>query len=100
MGLKTPNLLGLYDMSGNVWEWCNDKGEVLGNYERLIKESQKDPITSALINPTNVTHDNLQVIIRGGSWKYNGSYCRVSSRNFNFPSSNDDYVGFRCIRYD
>ena len=98
VGLKTPNLLGLHDMSGNVWEWCNDKIQGLGNYDRFINESQKDPITGALINPIGAKDCNRRVA-RGGSWLDN-LYCRVSYLSSYIPYSSYDFLGFRCVRYD
>lgn len=64
---KSPNELGLYDMSGNLWEWCSDWQ---GHYR-----------PAELTNPTgpdNGTHH----IMRGGSWTYDPSFCRVSRRNY------------------
>ena len=67
VGLKAPNGLGLYDMSGNVWEWCEDKSE--GNRNRRV--------------------------LRGGSWNYCARYCRVSDRLINHPEFRFSNIGFR-----
>lgn len=67
VGTKKSNELGLYDMSGNLWEWCQDW---IGHYQ---PEEQTNPI-----GPAEGTHR----IMRGGSWTYDQNFCRVSRRNY------------------
>lgn len=67
VGSKMPNELGIYDMSGNLWEWCHDW---IGHY---CSTEQTDPT-----GPSEGTHH----IMRGGSWTYDPNFCRVSRRNY------------------
>ena len=70
VGTKSPNELGLYDMSGNVREWCSDWG---GEYS-----------SSSQTNPMGPTSGSYRVL-RGGSWYDYAQGCRVSDRSFNDP---------------
>lgn len=82
VGQKAPNAWGLYDMSGNVLEWCQDW---YGDYP-----------TSAVPDPTGPLSGSFRVR-RGGSWLYFSAYCRSAFRNGhnNEPGSNH---GFRVVR--
>lgn len=80
VGQKHPNELGLYDMSGNVLEWCQDwKGDYSSN---------------AQTNPTGPSSGYYRVF-RGGNWFLGARYCRSSSRSYNGPSSCNYYLGLR-----
>lgn len=94
VGLKTSNLLGIHDMSGNVWEWCEDKDEGLENYDRVISELQKNSVTGALINPTGVV-DGTYRIQRGGSYFSNTQHSRLMYRRSRSLSYRSYNIGFR-----
>lgn len=79
---KTPNELGLYDMLGNVWEWCHDW------YASYYYSS------SPSNNPQGPEKGSSRVL-RGGCWGSYVEYCRVSSRSFCDPDSRNDRNGFR-----
>ena len=81
--LKQANELGIYDMSGDVWEWCAD---CLGRYS-----------SSAQTDPTGPSSGSRRVL-RGGSYHGIAKHCRVAFRNAFGPGDRRDYVGLRLAR--
>ena len=77
---KAPNDLSLYDMSGNVWEWCQDNWSIYSN--------------SSQTNPTGPSTGSYR-ICRGGSWYNDAKYCRVSYRDNSYPTDTFNDLGLR-----
>jgi formylglycine-generating enzyme required for sulfatase activity len=85
VGQFPPNAFGLYDMHGNVWEWCAD--DLHDNYDGA-------PTNGSVW--TKNGNDNRSSM-RGGSWCLNPSFCRSASRNDSARRDLDYYRGFRVV---
>ena len=85
VGKKQANALGLYDMSGNVWEWCWDWNNISIGYP------------SGTEDPAGPDTGSYRVV-RGGSWFYDASDCTVSKRNYYSPDYRSRSFGIRLVR--
>jgi len=85
VGGKRGNGFGLHDMSGNVFEWVNDR------------YSSDYYSASPVLNPQGPSSGSARVL-RGGGWDFGSSYCRASDRHVSGPDNSNFHVGFRVAR--
>ena len=85
VGSFPPNAFGLYDMHGNVWEWCQDN---------LHKNYINAPNDGSVWTKNG---NNYRRMLRGGSWKSHPSECRSAYRNWSYPDVTVNYYGFRVV---
>ncbi|NDV84354.1 SUMF1/EgtB/PvdO family nonheme iron enzyme [Bacteroides sp. 51] len=85
VGLKMPNAWGLYDISGNVWEWCYDW------FFGYTSSAETDPVKNDNLGSTT-TH-----VLRGGAFGYNVGQCRIAMRGANVPEICHPVHGFRPV---
>jgi formylglycine-generating enzyme required for sulfatase activity len=82
VGYFAPNGYGLYDIEGNVLQWCWDRN---GVYSSVLLADPRGPTTGS------------NRMWRGGAWYIHAIYCRVAARSFNSPGSTDFDIGFRSV---
>jgi formylglycine-generating enzyme required for sulfatase activity len=88
VGAFPPNRFGVYDMHGNVWEWCLD--EWVDNYNGA-------PTDGSARGNIHSRDENINRLLRGGSWNNNASNCRSANRNYNAASNRNNNIGFRVV---
>jgi len=92
-GLKEPNAWGLFDMHGNVWEWCSSW------YDMANEDYLPSPYysSSPAVDPPGISREQYKVL-RGGGWRTKADGCRSSTRGANVPSAGNGAIGFRVVR--
>lgn len=83
VGTRHPNELGIYDMSGNVWEWCSDSFYVDEKYNK---------------HDTLVSGSSLYAVVRGGTWFNERQTCRTTCHYYIYPASKHFNNGFRLVK--
>ena len=83
VGMKKPNRWGLYDIHGNVYEWCTDRHA--DSYANVDAHDPKGPATGK------------HGVLRGGSWRDGPGFCRAAYRISHAPDYRDSYIGFRVV---
>lgn len=102
VGQFPPNTFGLYDMHGNVWEWCADPwhnsyhgspndGRV---WDENCKDNRYKNYIDLLVKSKN---DNRERLLRGGSCSHFPDFCRAAYRSFDFPDERTHDYGFRVV---
>jgi sulfatase modifying factor 1 len=84
VGTRRPNSQGLYDMTGNVWEWCMDLYDA-DYYKKSPEKNPRGPLSGSCR------------VVRGGSWLNSAEIVRAASRYINTPSFRSDSYGFRLV---
>ena len=103
VGKYPPNKYGLYDMAGNVWEWCLDEYDE--NFYSVFPHGNPLSGTNIIAGDytidwviNNFTEIKTNRVFRGGSWPDNPKFVRVANRGRNTPTYANYFFGFRCVK--
>ncbi len=97
VGNYPENGYGLHDVCGNVWEWCFDVYDA----DFYMSAARQNPISGVNIVEQVINHtlnDKLARVLRGGSWRIQEAFVRVTNRNAEVPTFTLDVIGFRCAQ--
>ena len=97
VGTYLPNGYGLYDMAGNVWEWCLDEY----NADFYARSPRENPLSGAITVDwvmNNFTDVKTHRVLRSGSWLSYPAALPVSFRSGDTPTNANDVVGLRCVK--
>ena len=105
VGEKKPNAWGLFDMHGNVWEWCSDMWYA-SHVNAPVNGSQRgDAYDEYIVDRTQVDnsenihrlYSSRHRVVRGGCWNYSAMDCRSANRYYHTPDYKLNYLGFRPV---